>query len=49
MTQENYRLCRGEKELVVVPGAGHAQSFGMATRRCEEAMERFLKKYGGKR
>ena len=48
MTQENYRVCRGEKELIVVPGAGHAQSFGMATQRCEEAMEKFLKKYGGR-
>lgn len=47
MTEENYRACRGEKELYLVPEAGHAQSFGMDTQGCERVIERFLEKYGG--
>ena len=49
MTQENYRLCRGEKGVGGGAGAGHAQSLGQATRRGEGGKERVLKKYGGKR
>ncbi len=47
MTLENYRACAGEKELYLVPGAGHAQSFGMDTPGCEKAIGDFLEKYRG--
>ncbi len=46
MTQENFRACRGEKELYIVKGAGHAQSFAADTAGCEEKIEEFLARYG---
>ncbi len=42
MTEENYRACKGEKELHLVSGAGHAQSFGVDPQGCQEAIVRFL-------
>lgn len=46
MTQENFAACRSEKELVLVEGAGHAQSFALAPALCQEKMAAFLGKYG---
>ena len=46
MTRENYAACSGEKELLLVPGAGHAQSFGVDPEGCQEAIRSFLKKHG---
>jgi len=46
MTRENFSACAGEKELYIVKGAGHAQSFAADTAGCEEKIEGFLKKHG---
>lgn len=46
MTEENYRACRGEKTLYLVPGAGHAQSYARDTAGCQERIRGFLRKYG---
>ena len=42
MTEENYHACASPKALRLVPGAEHAQSFGVDTPGCEEAIQRFL-------
>ena len=47
MTEENDRGCKGEKELHLVSGAGHAQSFGVDPQGCQEAIVRFLERYSG--
>ena len=49
MTRENYRACAAEKELYLVKGAGHAQSFAMDTPGCEEKISEFLNRYGRRR
>lgn len=46
MTQENYRACRGEKSLYLVPGAGHAQSYAADTPGCQERIGAFLRAHG---
>lgn len=40
---ENYRACRGKKELHIVPGAKHGTSYMVDLNRCQAALERFLK------
>lgn len=50
MTRENYAACgsavgNGEKELYLVPGAGHAQSFAMDPQGCGEKIAAFLEKH----
>ncbi len=45
MTEENFRACRSEKELYIVPGAGHAQSFVMDPKGCGEKIAAFFEKY----
>lgn len=45
MTRENFQACTAEKELYLVPGAGHAQSFAMDTPGCEEKIAAFVKKW----
>lgn len=47
MTRENFSACAGEKELYLVGGAGHAQSFSADPAGCKEKMGSFLAKYGG--
>ena len=42
MTEENYHACASPKALRLVPGAEHAQSFGVDTPGCEETIQRFL-------
>lgn len=46
MTRENFQACAGEKELFLVKGAGHAQSFAVDTPGCEEKIAAFLQRYG---
>lgn len=46
MSEENYRACRGEKSLYLVPGAGHAQSYAMDTPGCQERIGAFLRAHG---
>lgn len=45
MTRENFSACAGEKDVLLVPGAGHAQSFAMDTPGCEEKISAFLEKH----
>ena len=45
MTRENFASCAGEKDVFLVPGAGHAQSFAMDTPGCEKKIAAFLEKY----
>lgn len=46
MTRENFAACKSEKELFIVKGAGHAQSFAVDPAGCEEKIGSFLAKYG---
>lgn len=46
MSEENYRACRGEKSLYLVPGAGHAQSYATDTPGCQERIGAFLRAHG---
>lgn len=48
MTRENFSACAEEKDVFLVPGAGHAQSFAMDTPGCEEKIAEFFAKHGGK-
>ncbi len=45
MTYENYKACASQKELLVVPGAGHAMSYLTDRTSYEKAMEAFWDKY----
>ncbi len=47
MTRENYSACASEKELYLVPGAGHAQSFATDPKGCGEKIAAFLEKCRG--
>ncbi len=45
MTEENYRACRAEKEVMYAEGAGHGLSYLVMRPECEERLERFLLKH----
>ena len=45
MTQQNYDACAGEKEIYLVKGAGHAQSFLVDTEGCSRVITEFVEKY----
>ena len=45
MTYENYKACKAQKDLLIVPGADHAMSYYSDTERYEEYTQRFFKKY----
>lgn len=45
MTEENSRACRAEKEVCLVKGAGHAQSFARDTAGCEKEIRAFLARW----
>ena len=45
MSVKNFKACAGEKELVLVEGAGHGTSYIIDHDRCDEALLRFLNKY----
>ena len=45
MTFENYEACKGEKELLIVPGAGHGLSYVVETDAYRQKVLRFFKKY----
>lgn len=45
MTEKNYDACRAEKELYLVEGAGHAQSFAMDTPGCKKVISGFIRKH----
>lgn len=46
MGKQNYEACIAEKELVIVDGAEHAESFLKETEHCKEVLKNFLDKYG---
>lgn len=45
MSRRNYEACVTEKELVIVEGAGHAESYLVDTDKCQKAMKSFLERY----
>jgi fermentation-respiration switch protein FrsA (DUF1100 family) len=45
MTYENYKACSAPKELLVVPGAIHAQSYDKEKEKYEAAIRDFWEKY----
>lgn len=45
MTYENYKACAGPKELLIVPGAGHAVSYLTEKERYERALMDFWRKW----
>ena len=45
MTYENYKACRAPKELLIVPGAIHAQSYYLEKERYEAATRAFWSRY----
>lgn len=45
MTYENYKACNSPKELLIVPGAIHGQSYDVEQEKYEAATKAFWKKY----
>lgn len=45
MTKEAYAACTAEKELLIVPGAGHGTSYLISPKECEELLDSFIYKY----
>lgn len=45
MTLENYKVCKAEKELIIVEGAEHGMSYLVQTERCRQALCEFFEKY----
>lgn len=48
MTEENFAACGSEKELYIVKGAGHAQSYAVDPAGCEEKMKAFVEKHASR-
>ena len=44
MTYRNYKACASSKELLIVPGAGHAKCYALEKERYEIRMREFFKK-----
>ena len=42
MAYELYDACKSPKDLVMIPGAGHAEAYYKDTKRYEEAIRAFL-------
>ncbi|MBP3701251.1 MAG: alpha/beta hydrolase, partial [Lachnospiraceae bacterium] len=47
MTYENFKKCKAEKRLLVVPGAGHAMSYYTDKKRYEETVLDFWADFDG--
>lgn len=45
MTFENYEACKGEKDLFIVPSAGHGMSYVVETEAYREKVKKFFQKY----
>lgn len=45
MTYENYKACKGEKRLLIVPGADHGMSYLVDQKSYEDAMREFFKDF----
>ncbi len=46
MTRANYEACASEKRLMIVPGAGHGESYVLDRVGCEQAIREFFDTYG---
>lgn len=47
MTYQNYKACASEKRLLIVPGAGHGQSYWMEQKKYENEILRFWADFDG--
>lgn len=45
MGREEYKACASKKKLLIVPGAGHAESYYAQTQDYEDAVRHFLEEY----
>ena len=45
MTLENHAACAAEKELLLVPGAGHAASYMLEKEKYQNAVRGFIAKH----
>ena len=45
MSVENFEACTTEKKLVIIEGAGHAQSYLINKEKCEKAICEFLTEF----
>ena len=48
MGKETYQACTTEKKLVLVPEAGHGQSYLFDSERCINELDSFISKYSKK-
>lgn len=46
MTIANYNACASEKKMIIVPGAGHGESYVLDRPGCEKALREFFEAYG---
>lgn len=46
MTKANFEACASEKRLMIVPGAGHGESYVLDRTGCERAIREFFSAYG---
>ncbi len=46
MTRANFEACASEKRLLIVPGAGHGESYVLDRAGCEQAIREFFDTYG---
>ena len=46
MTRANFEACASEKRLLIVPGAGHGESYVLDRAGCEQAILEFIEAYG---
>ena len=46
MTRANFEACASEKRLLIVPGAGHGESYVLDRAGCEQAIREFFDVYG---
>ena len=45
MSQENYEICSGEKDILIIDGAAHAESYPTDSAAYEEKVKEFISKY----
>ena len=45
MTYQNYKACASEKRLLIVPGAGHGESYYLEPDNYEQAVLQFWKAF----
>lgn len=48
MTYQNYKACSSEKRLMIVPGAGHGESYYMEPEKYEQTVLQFWKDFDGR-